>query len=298
VRRALVALLLLGTICVALAESAAEYRCTGAAGHYKWGNAIWRDEYEPRGAEHMINPNNGLPITAPGGYEGLNGRPYNPTPMPKTWKAQWSVSRWSAVNWGFGQLQITGRADGSDVVMTRKDGAKYGRWESKFHISSQKSKSNSWRVLLELVPADASQHHCGAQTITYGNFIKNTRKGSLQIHTLPNNRFAHTVTTRPGISVDGGFHTFGVEVTKTHVAWFVDDRAVLYEPRKAALHHPKLTLRIRFGGTSDGKFPVPADETPQLGFDWNRFWDLKRPNKLPIKNKPKCAQVTTNPDAC
>jgi len=180
--------------------------------------------------------------------------------------------------------------------MTRKGGERYGRWESKMVVVPRKSTTNSWRALLELVPVESSKYRCGAQTVTYADYTKGTLKGSLRINTLPDHSYQHWVSLTPGTA--DGFHAYGVEVTKTHIAWFVDDRVVMRETRKEALAHPRLTLRIRFFGTSNGPFPVPADETPSLQFDWNRFWNLNRPNQLPINRVPKCFRVTTNPDAC
>jgi len=286
--------LLLCTLCAADLSSD---RIVGACGKYKWGNAIWREEYAPEGAENMTNPKTGAPLTGPRGYEGLAGiKPYDPTPMTAAWKAQWAVNHWDAIMWRFGMLSITGRADGGEVTMTRKGGQRYGRWESKMVLVARKSKTNSWRALLELVPVKSSQHHCGAQTITYADFTKGTLKGSLQINSLPDNSYQHSVSLPHG--TEASYHSFGVEVAKDHISWFVDDRVVMTETRKKALRHPKLTLRIRLVGTSDGKFPVPADETPLLQFDWNRAWNLKRPNALPINRVPKCSRKTTNPDAC
>jgi len=282
------------TLCAADINSA---RIVGACQKYKWGNAIWREEYAPEGAENMKNPVTGVPLTGPKGYEHLAGiEPYDPTPMTPQWKAQWVVSQWSAVQWRFGMLSITGRPDGKEVTMTRKGGARYGRWESKVMIANKKSTTDSWRVLLELVPVEASQDRCGAQTITYGDYTKGTLKGSLQINALPNLSYQHSVPFPRG--TEEAYHTFGVEVAKDHISWFVDDRVVMTETRKPALRHPKLTMRIRFFGTDDDEFPVPAGETPLLQFDWNRYWSLKRPNALPINRVPKCSRKTTNPDAC
>jgi len=245
----------------------------------------------------MKNPITGKPLTGPGGYQGLNGPPYNPTPMPASWKQQWTVNHWDSILWRYGQLAVVGRADGGEVSMTRKGGARYGRWESKIVIKmARKSPSNSYNALLELVPADSSLDHCGAQTITYANHITGTLKASMQINTLPNHSYQHSVTLSSATM--GGFHAFAVEVTKTHIAWFVDDRVVMRETRKASLAHPRLTLRIRLFGAPGQVFPVAADETPALQFDWNRFHDLRRPNKLSINRAPKCVRVVTNPDAC
>jgi hypothetical protein len=288
--RTLVVLLLL----LALTQLApASPRIVGACQYYKWGNAIWREEYEPEGAQNMKNPNTGVPLTGPGGYEGLTGVPYNPTPMRADWKSVWKVSHWNAIMWKYGMLSIKGRADGGEVTLTRKGGAKYGRWESKMMIVTRKSKTNAWRALLELVPVKSSANHCGAQTITYGDFTKGSYTGSMQINTLPARSYQHSVSLPRGAT--DPYHTFGVEVAKDHIAWFVDDRVAMYEKRKAALPHPKLTLRIRFLNTGG---PVNADETPDLQFDWNRFWSLKRPNQRPIKQAPKCSRVITNTAAC
>jgi len=270
---------------------------TGAAGVYGWGNSVWREEYEPVGAEHMKNPITGKPLTGPGGYQGLDGPPYNPTPMTSSWKSQWKVNHWDSLLWRYGMLVVVGRADGGEVTMTRAGGAQYGRWESKMVIKfARKSTSNKYRALFELVPVTSSQYHCGAQTITYADHITGTQRASLKINTLPKHSYQHSVSL--STKTMNHYHTFAVEVAKTHIAWFVDDRVVMYEKRKAALRHPRLTLRIRFLGEPGQKFPVPADETPALQFDWNRFFDLHRRNKHPVNRAPKCSRLTTNPAAC
>jgi len=299
-RSSLVVLVLLGTLCAVYANSSGGFvdvgkHITGAAGVYKWGNAVWREEYEPAGAEHMTNPNTGVPLTGPGGYEGLNGPPYNPTPMTAAFKNQWNVNHWSAIGWRYGMLALTGRTDGSEVTMTRKGGAQYGRWESKMFFNPTRKSTNSWRAILELVPVKSSQYHCGAQTITYMDFSMATLKSSFQINTLPKNSFKHSIAL--SAHTLSGYHAFAVEVSPTHISWFVDDRVVMTEKRKAALSHPVLTIRIRFMGTNDRDFPVAADATPNLQFDWNRYFSLKRPNARSINGVPRCARET-NPNAC
>src|SRR5690349_19177677 len=137
----------------------------------------------------MKNPITCVPLTGPGGYAGLDGPPVNPTPMTTEWKAQWKVSHWDAIGWKYGMLSIAGRSDGGEVRMTRKGGARYGRWESKMVLVPAKSTTNSWRALLELVPVKSSRYHCGAQTITYASYTKGSLTGSLQINTRPNHSF-------------------------------------------------------------------------------------------------------------
>ena len=225
---------------------------TGAARVYLWGPAHWHDEYE----------------------QGM---------VP-----QYAINPRPSVENRYGMLTLKGRPDGRMVRVTlQRQSYRYGRWEIRVRVRPFNDRPLPFHMVAELVPS-GGQYRCGARNITLADYSQGDRRASMRINTLPNRSF--TFSKRPVVS-PGGWNTYAVEITRSHISWFVDDRVVMTERRPAALSGAAYTLRYRF--------VTPAQSAltqPWMQMDWSRYFTLKRPNALPI-SAPRTT-AGTNRRAC
>lgn len=226
---------------------------TGAGGVYRWGFAHWQDEFLTR------------------------------------LSSQWRTNRPDLVETRIGMLTLKGRRDGGPVTATLKGQAfRYGRWEARVRIRNWEDTRVPYRVVTELVPAGDRAYHCGARNILLGDYVNGRRLAHLSIRTLPDNEF--TYSARPNTGVQQ-WSTFGIEITRKRISWFVNDQVVMTERRSAALSGTPYTLRFRIVG--DGPTEL---RPPWMQMDWARYHTLERKNALPVK-APQ-AQAGTYARAC
>ncbi|UDY24236.1 family 16 glycosylhydrolase [Nocardioides sp. Kera G14] len=145
-----------------------------------------------------------------------------------------------------------------------------GRWESRMRTRTYGA-GQHFRVQLALTPATKAARHCGAQDVTFLDYTP-ARKNTYHVeaHTLPAATFTYSKKLGRQIG-DDEWHVFGVEVTKKHIAWFVDAHLVSLEDRPAALSGTAFTMQARL---------VPVDgasmEKTRLQLDWARYWSMKK----------------------
>ena len=72
------------------------------------------------------------------------------------------------------------------------------------------------------------------------------------------------------------WHTFAVEVTKTHISWFVDAHVMSTERRS------RRCPASRYGAVRDGRRARQADELSRMQMDWLRYHTLRKPNTKSI----------------
>ncbi|GAB2979460.1 LamG domain-containing protein [Nocardioides montaniterrae] len=152
---------------------------------------------------------------------------------------------------------------------------RYGRWEVRLRSRRYEEKYTNYKVATELIPARAAGYHCGAQNIGLENYRLGTRRAHLYTRTLPNLEFAakHRMHLR-----NDQWHTFAVEVTKSHISWFIDAHVVRTERRDAALSGKLMTFRFSLIGT-----PGKRMNHSRLQADWMRYWTYNRPSTKSIK---------------
>jgi len=216
----------------------------GAARLFHWGAPRWDDESE------------------------------TPTTKSPPMSPDWAINARSLVKNRWGQMLITGRPDGREVRVTLTGHPhRYGRWEVKVFTHQIKS-SSPYRIFAELIPAGSQAYRCGAKNITLADHVMGTHRTRMSIRTLPNRQFSYSA--RPYLG-PWDFNTYGVEITKTHISWFMDDRVVMTERRPAALAGTLYTLRLRLVGNG------ATDVTPpRMQLDWSRYFTLQRPNTRSI----------------
>jgi hypothetical protein len=243
---------------------------TGAGHIYHWGNPDWQDEFE-----------------TPCGFMPGGCAPGEATKSPPLSK-DWNVNAPNLVEDKWGQIVMRGQADGS-AVTARLTGHphRYGRWEVRLFTHQIKTFS-AYRYLVELVPANTAAYHCGAQNITVANYVQGAKRTTMSIRTLPNRQF--TFSKRPNLG-PWDWNTYAVEITKSHISWFVDDHVVMTERRPAALSGVAYTLRLQLVGNGH------KDSTPpKMQLDWTRHFSLARPNSESIR-APQ-AHVSTYRGSC
>lgn len=216
---------------------AAEPGPTNAGKVFRWGNAQWADDF--------IGPV----------------------------KRMWSLNRPGQINNQHGMLTINGTAAGGDVVARLTGHARqYGRWETRVRAEQYRRGNAPYRVVAELVPTRG--YHCGARSILLEDYALGTSRARMAVRTLPNREFtaSRRLDLRPG-----PFHTYAVEVTPTHVSWFVDTRVVMTERRDAALSGATYDFRFRLVDR-----PGARMNPGRMQMDWLRYYSLARPNARSI----------------
>src|SRR6476619_7609562 len=175
-------------------------------------------------------------------------------------KGMWRENKPRQIRNQHGMLTINGTAAGRDMTATVTGHPRqYGRWET--------------RVVAELIPTSGG-HHCGARSIVLGSYKLGSHRAGMAVRTLPDNQFSagKRLDLRPG-----PFHTYAVEVTKSHISWFVDTHVLRTERRPAALSGATFTVRFRLAA------PRGARMNPgRMQMDWVRYYTLERRNARSI----------------
>jgi hypothetical protein len=186
----------------------------------------------------------------------------------------WSVSRPHQVDNQHGMLTINGTADDHDVAATfTGHGRRYGRWEARVRAKQDSSAHTPYRVVAELIPA--GKYRCGAQNIELASYKLGTGRAHMAIRTRPDVEYTYSKRRNLG---PGQFHTYAVEVTKTHISWFVDAHVVMTERRKAARSGVMYAVRFRLAATKGAQM-----NPGRMQMDWVRYYTMERPNAKSIK---------------
>jgi hypothetical protein len=227
---------------------------TNAASIFKWGVPAWHDEFKSQVAPL------GWDVSATGHVENRNGM----------------------------LTLMAGPKDGVVTATSQDQAATEGRWEARVRLRNYRGPGTAtYSLFWELVPADGVES-CGANGIVLATYKVDDAKALGAVRTLPNAEF--TFKRRLNLARDE-FHTFAVEVTADHIAWFVDTKVVRYESRPEALSGVSLKPRFRLQGEV-GQTMKPA----WMQMDWARYYTMARPNRKPIDARPM--RQGTYADAC
>lgn len=226
---------------------------TNAAKVFRWGAPAWGDEFE---------------------LATLNKR--------------WKSNHPAQMDVRLGMLEIWGDG-GSDVVNVWPDDQKaaYGRWEARVRGVDKSATGDEYQLNWELVPT--GRYHCGARSIVLSSYHLGDRAARGAVRTLPDHQFSYS--RRISTLGSGNWHTYAIEVTRTHISWFVDTKVVRTERRPAALSGVTFRPRFRVVGV-----PGATMKKSAMQMDWVRYYTLKRPNAQSIA-APRMTRGTY-PDAC
>jgi hypothetical protein len=186
---------------------------------------------------------------------------------------QWRTNRPRLVRNQVGMLTLDStRRSGTVWATVPGEGRRYGRWEARVR-AEEEGRGKSYQVRWELVPA--GDYDCGARNIDIASYQVGDRRARMKLRTKSGASFG--ASKRLNLR-DEVWHTYAVEVTRSHVSWFVDTKVVRTERRDAALTGTKYQMRFRLEAVK-GKRMKPA----RMQMDWVRYYNLERPNAKSIK---------------
>jgi hypothetical protein len=151
---------------------------------------------------------------------------------------------------------------------------RYGRWEVRLRSNRYEKGAANYKVVTELIPARAARH-CGARNIALESYRIGTTRVHLYDRTLPNHEYRAKQRVRIRSNY---FHTYAVEVTRTHISWFIDAHVVRTERRPAALSGTLMTFRFALVAQPGKKM-----NHSRMQADWMRYWTYNRPSTKSIK---------------
>jgi Glycosyl hydrolases family 16 len=219
-------------------ELVADSRPTNAAKVFKWGLSAWEDEFIK--------------------------------PLSKRWR----TNHPKLVRNQVGMLTLDStRRSGTVWATVPGHARRYGRWEARVRSEQNGRGAKAYRVVWELVPA--GDYACGSKNLAISAYRFGDRRARTEVRTPSGAKFTAGKRRDLGQNV---WHTFAVEVTRTHISWFVDTKVVRTERRDAALTGTKYQMRFRLDAVK-GKRMNPA----RMQMDWVRYYTLERPNAKSIK---------------
>ena len=122
----------------------------------------------------------------------------------------------------------------------------------------------------ELVPAGTRPYNCGARNISLTSFRPTGDAAHFHARSLPDNEFTAALPLK---LTNDYWHTYGVEVTRKRISWFVDGEVRRTERRPAARSGVKLDLRLgadRRHGRDHEREPAAGRHRPLLHAEESR----------------------------
>jgi len=167
---------------------------------------------------------------------------------------------------------------GTTRATLRGNPMRYGRWEVNLRLKSEESNARDYSAKLELVPENPGDYRCGAQNITIADV--SAHDSSLTVGAKALKKSREWTRTVPGVFRQNGAYAFAVEVTRRHITWFMQGKAVATVRSRAATPRVPMTLRMSLEG--DGQQEM---NQTQMFSDWQRGFSLKRGKS--VKNGPR-----------
>lgn len=207
--------------------------------------------------------------------ESLTSRPSRGTDRKGSWLDFSDGSgRASKHNGGLmldSQRSYDGPGDfGTTMATLRGNPMKYGRWEAKMRLKSSEAGDRDYHARIELVPSAASDYRCGAQNITVADVPVGGSTVSVGAKALAGNT-QWTYTKR--VDVGESAAAFAVEVSRSHISWFMNGRVMATVRSRAAVSDVPMTLRLSLVG--DGQQEM---NKTQFISDWQRGFSMDRGN--------------------
>lgn len=210
--------------------------------------------------------------------ESLSDPPYRGTKRRGQWVETSDGSGRSAhYNGGMAQStnvsEFPGNGDhGTNAATLQGNPITYGRWEFRRRIDVFEGNGRNYRVKIDLVPERAADARCGANTITVANVAFNSRKAKIGVKSARANKEWSGSRRIPQLG--DGPHSFGVEVTRDHISWFLDGRTLATVKNRKAVPGVPLTPRLSLVG--DGQKEM---RRTRVLYDWQRGWPLNKQAK-------------------
>ena len=229
--------------------------CIGYCAHprnagkvFRWGREKWRYEFETGAFPRKVwKSNRPKMIGQQHGMLTINAKP------------------------GMGKVRTWGATRAS----------KYGRWEARVRAVELSSAGKHFRFIWRLVPVNGTR--CNSKVITMASYRPGDKRVKGAVRTRPDHSFAYSL----GRDLRSrAWHAYAVEVTPSHISWFVDTKVVHTERRPAALQGYKLRPEFVIKGLK-GK----TMRRSMMQMDWVRHYTLDRKNAKSIK-APRMARTS------
>lgn len=208
------------------------------------------------------------------GWYGHNGLVYDETFVGPLNRKRWHVEGPGRVQTQHGMLTLNTANQGTVSARMTIPGRAYGRWETRMRQRQYGHQNTPYRVLTELVPVTEEGEGCGEQNIGINKFTMADNQVNFYIRSRPDNLYQ--ASKKIGLGQDQ-WHVYAVEVTKKHIAWFVDSHVIRVEKRPEALTGRKFQVRFTMEAVK-GKRMNKA----RMQMDWLRYWNLNDKSKKPV----------------
>jgi hypothetical protein len=174
-----------------------------------------------------------------------------------------------------GMLTLNTGTNGTLSATLARKGHAFGRWETRIRGRRYSSGHLPYRIDVALVPAGKRAQHCGASNIGITSYLPSQNgPATWTTRHRPNQQ---ATFTKQMTFADDEWHTFGVEVKKHRIAWFVDAHVASVEHVRKPSRVP-LTVKFTMVPVGSGQHDVS-----RMQMDWLRYWTLKRPDSKPVR---------------
>lgn len=166
-----------------------------------------------------------------------------------------------------GMLTLNTGERGTVKATLNREGAAYGRWETRLRLRRHGNAAENYSVVTELVPEVGRHQWCGARNVALEKYRIRWNAVRTYARTRKDNEFKdkHQLRIR-----NDEWHTFGVEITSERITWFLDAHIVGIEERPEAVSGTPLTIRFKMQARS-GQTMNPS----RMQMDWLRSWNLR-----------------------
>ena len=187
---------------------------------------------------------------------------------------RWHVTGRGQVRPQHGMLTLNTARRGDTSATLNRPGHKTGRWEIRLRSHRYSTKHANYQVRTQLVPAGKHRGHCGARNVGIESYQLGQRHADVYARNTPDRQFA--ASKRLNLANDR-WHTFGVEVTRKKISWFVDAHVIRTERRPKALTGVPYTVRFTMASKQGTRM-----NKSRMQMDWLRYFDLSRPDQKPV----------------
>ena len=226
--------------------------------------------------------------------ESLTDRPYRGTRRTGQWiDTSDGSGRVSHYNGGMALSsnvsEFPGVGDHGTTTATLEGNAmKYGRWEFRRRIDVFEDAGPDYRIKIELVPARAADARCGSNTVNVATVSYNSARASLGVSSARAKKEWKGSRSIPRLG--DGPHTFGVEIMRDHITWFLDGESLATVKRRKAIPRVLLTPQLSLVGSGQDEM-----RRTRVLYDWQRGWALnKQARKAETARGFKAKSISTS----
>lgn len=166
--------------------------------------------------------------------------------------------------------EFAGDGDHGATSVTLKGNAlTYGRWEFRRRVDVFEEAGPDYRVKIDLVAAKAKHDHCGANSINVADVAFDSDVVTIGVNSYRAKKSWFGSRRIP--QVGDGAHSFGIEVTRSHITWFLDGDPLATVKNRTAIPGVPLTPKLSLVGVGQQEM-----RRTRVLYDWQRGWPLNK----------------------